>query len=283
MAWRMRKSIKLGPLRLNLSKSGVGYSVGGKHFRFGKTATGKSYSSASIPGTGLSNRTYMSSSKRGQVGINYRKHRTPFFLFLGFIGLLILIFGNNYRWGIACIVVAIGIGFFTYRKNRKQQSADQEHNVYLNKLLATERVEPEILGHIKVINDSIRIVCETKNIDTLKSRINDIINHSNAVQDIYDSDYYLKTKHEIKSRTELLELANENIARIAGNEFKLAIAKLSSYSSPKIAANALMKTQLKLIDLRESLYPEALNADKYISVINGCHDELDNKKKELLT
>jgi len=32
MAWRFRKSIKLGPLRLNLSKSGVGTSIGVRGF-----------------------------------------------------------------------------------------------------------------------------------------------------------------------------------------------------------------------------------------------------------
>jgi hypothetical protein len=58
MAWRFRKSIKLGPLRLNLSKSGVGTSIGVRGFRVGKDAKGRSYTAASIPGTGLYSRTY---------------------------------------------------------------------------------------------------------------------------------------------------------------------------------------------------------------------------------
>jgi hypothetical protein len=58
MAWRFRKSIKLGPLRLNLSKSGIGTSIGVRGFRVGKDAKGRSYTAASIPGTGLYNRTY---------------------------------------------------------------------------------------------------------------------------------------------------------------------------------------------------------------------------------
>lgn len=33
MGFRFRKSVNLGPLRVNFSKSGVGYSVGGKGFR----------------------------------------------------------------------------------------------------------------------------------------------------------------------------------------------------------------------------------------------------------
>jgi len=60
MAWRFRKSLKLGPIRLNLSKSGVGYSIGGRGFCVGQDAKGRSYTAASIPGTGLYSREYSS-------------------------------------------------------------------------------------------------------------------------------------------------------------------------------------------------------------------------------
>jgi hypothetical protein len=63
MAWRFRKSIKLGPLRFNLSKSGIGTSIGVRGFRVGKDARGRSYTAASIPGTGLYSRTYSSQGK----------------------------------------------------------------------------------------------------------------------------------------------------------------------------------------------------------------------------
>lgn len=54
MGLRFRKSKKLGPLRINFSKSGIGYSVGGKGFRYTKTADGKRRKTYSIPGTGIS-------------------------------------------------------------------------------------------------------------------------------------------------------------------------------------------------------------------------------------
>ena len=63
MAWRFRKSIKLGPLRFNLSKSGMGTSIGVRGFRVGQDAKGRSYTAASIPGTGLYNRTYSRQGK----------------------------------------------------------------------------------------------------------------------------------------------------------------------------------------------------------------------------
>jgi hypothetical protein len=48
-----RKSVNLGPFRVNLSKSGVGYSVGGRGFRVGTTSRGLKYTSFSIPGSGV--------------------------------------------------------------------------------------------------------------------------------------------------------------------------------------------------------------------------------------
>ena len=56
MGFTFRKSVNLGPFRVSVSKSGVGYSVGGKGLRVGTNARGKRYTSFSIPGTGVSYR-----------------------------------------------------------------------------------------------------------------------------------------------------------------------------------------------------------------------------------
>jgi len=58
MGWGFRKSINFGPLRINASKSGLGYSIGGRGLRLGRDARGRQYRSFSIPGTGIFNRTY---------------------------------------------------------------------------------------------------------------------------------------------------------------------------------------------------------------------------------
>src|ERR1017187_2903879 len=63
MAWRFRRSLKLGPLRLNFSKSGIGYPAGVRGFRVSTDAKGRTYTAASIPGTGLYNRAYYGASK----------------------------------------------------------------------------------------------------------------------------------------------------------------------------------------------------------------------------
>ena len=59
MGWNLRRSVNLGPLRLNASKSGIGYSVGVRGFRVGKDAKNRKYTAVSIPGTGIYRRDYL--------------------------------------------------------------------------------------------------------------------------------------------------------------------------------------------------------------------------------
>lgn len=55
MGFRYRKSIKLGGgVRINISRSGIGYSWGVPGYRVTRTASGKTRTTASIPGTGIS-------------------------------------------------------------------------------------------------------------------------------------------------------------------------------------------------------------------------------------
>jgi Protein of unknown function (DUF4236) len=58
MGWNFRRSIRLGPFRFNLSKSGVGTSVGVPGFRVGKDAKGRGYQQTCVPGTGIYRRDY---------------------------------------------------------------------------------------------------------------------------------------------------------------------------------------------------------------------------------
>ena len=70
MGFRMRKSINLGGgVRLNLSKKGVGMSVGTKGFRVTAKAGGGIRTTTSIPGTGIS---YTSGTKKARpAGASY--------------------------------------------------------------------------------------------------------------------------------------------------------------------------------------------------------------------
>lgn len=53
MGWRFRRSVGFGPVRVNLSRSGVGYSVGVPGLRVGVRGSGRRYRTVSVPGTGL--------------------------------------------------------------------------------------------------------------------------------------------------------------------------------------------------------------------------------------
>ena len=65
MGWSYRKSASFGPFKINVSRSGVGYSIGGKGFRTGVNARGRRYTSVSVPGTGL---RYTESGGKGATG-----------------------------------------------------------------------------------------------------------------------------------------------------------------------------------------------------------------------
>jgi Protein of unknown function (DUF4236) len=53
MGWGFKRSINIGPLRINFSKSGISFSVGGKGVRTGVDAEDRRYTSLNLPGTGL--------------------------------------------------------------------------------------------------------------------------------------------------------------------------------------------------------------------------------------
>lgn len=77
MARRFRKSIKIAKeVRLNLSKSEVGVSVGGKAFRVGVDPRG-AYTSTSIPGTGLYNIEYFGQKGRERASAQVRPAAEP--------------------------------------------------------------------------------------------------------------------------------------------------------------------------------------------------------------
>ena len=67
MGLRFRKSFTFGPLRINLSKSGIGISLGVKGFRISRSAKGKMTATASLPGTGLSYVQDLSKDSLGEV------------------------------------------------------------------------------------------------------------------------------------------------------------------------------------------------------------------------
>lgn len=72
MSWRWRKSIGRGPIRISMSRKGVGWSVGIPGLRYGRSPDGRKYISQGIPGTGLYRIRYLggrtSAQPAGQQG-----------------------------------------------------------------------------------------------------------------------------------------------------------------------------------------------------------------------
>lgn len=113
MGWRYRKSVKAGPFRLNFSKSGIGYSVGNKHYRVTKTAKGTVRETVTLPG-GLS---HVTEHKIDSSAKNSTSQRRPRFWAKIVWGVLFLISGATYgvkdpktAW-LTCLVGAALIGW----------------------------------------------------------------------------------------------------------------------------------------------------------------------------
>lgn len=80
MGFRYRKSINLGGgFRINLSKTGIGYSWGVKGYRVTKTARGTTRRTASIPGTGISyvHEIGKNNGARANRGVNSSPGQNP--------------------------------------------------------------------------------------------------------------------------------------------------------------------------------------------------------------
>lgn len=50
MGWGYRKSIKVGPFRIDLSPRGVGHSFGNRRFHVSRTPDGRKYVTVNLPG-----------------------------------------------------------------------------------------------------------------------------------------------------------------------------------------------------------------------------------------
>ena len=96
MGFKFRKSKSFGPFKINVSKSGFGWSVGTKGARFTKRADGKKQTTLSIPGTGISYVDVQGESKNSNLNSdkyssssNNNAPKVPFYNKLWFIGLML--------------------------------------------------------------------------------------------------------------------------------------------------------------------------------------------------
>ncbi|MEU8202312.1 DUF4236 domain-containing protein [Streptosporangium sp. NPDC049046] len=50
LGWGYRKSVKVGPFRIDLSPRGIGHSFGGRGFHVSRTPDGRTYVTVNLPG-----------------------------------------------------------------------------------------------------------------------------------------------------------------------------------------------------------------------------------------
>ena len=135
MGFRFRKSINLGGgAKINLSKKGIGASVGTKGYRVTKKAGGGTRTTASIAGTGISYQKDSSKAKsKSNGGVSAaaaeKKANYRFFWILYTIlcipmfalGALLLLVEP--MWGVASIAIGIAevLAARHYKKKHKEQ------------------------------------------------------------------------------------------------------------------------------------------------------------------
>ena len=100
MGLNVRKSIKAGPARVNVSKSGVGYSVGAGGVRYTKSARGKK-----------------NSDSGGCIGTIVK-----WSIYLGLALLALYVLGNYWPWvlGGLAVIAAIYFGIRIYKAKNQQ-------------------------------------------------------------------------------------------------------------------------------------------------------------------
>jgi hypothetical protein len=78
VGFRFQRRIKIPPsLAITISKSGVGFSAGGRGFHTGIDAKGRRYTSASLPGTGISWRQYQKAKPHHALPPHVASGTTP--------------------------------------------------------------------------------------------------------------------------------------------------------------------------------------------------------------
>ena len=91
MGIRARKTFKAGPVRVTASKSGISTSVGVKGVRVGKMANGKTRTTLSVPGTGISYVTESKKKETAALPVNPATRLSPHYF--RFLGVLLLVLG----------------------------------------------------------------------------------------------------------------------------------------------------------------------------------------------
>lgn len=217
MGLRFRKSINLGKgMRVNLSKSGIGWSTGVKGLRYTKRADGKTQTTASIPGTGISYVKVHGDNKNSSENSNdnFKEHKNTI---VNGLDLLMVVF--------IILFPIIGLPMFLIRKKIKNNPKNIVIAVIIGLYLTLIRV-PLFVGVIGTPNSN--VVAETKvedkNVQEEVSKQSENVVENTETQSIEPPEES-KTVEEVT--TPLVEKSQEIIAPPVPvqNEVKVYLSK----------------------------------------------------------
>ena len=164
MAWRIRRTMKLGPLRLSFGKKGVGASVGVLGQRIAMRADGNVVVSNSVPGTGISHQeTIQQPATTALVAAeNFQKKPEPkgsgcaiALLFMAGVG---IVSGGREAndggcmSGVGVVVIAIGIliAVFDSRRAKKWQAErDAIKGAVAQEMHEAQRTQEELVAQYR--------------------------------------------------------------------------------------------------------------------------------------
>jgi tetratricopeptide (TPR) repeat protein len=159
VSWRFRRSIGLGKgVRINLSKSGVGLSVGGKVVRAGVGPRG-AYRTFRIPGTGLYHMEYLDTKKKRKAATAHRQDTAaaasgippelaPKGLTLGCLGILSALVLLAIWWPVGLLVLGTGI----YLNSTTASSRARKHFIKARQAQGSGQVEEAVREYQQVLD-----------------------------------------------------------------------------------------------------------------------------------
>ena len=155
MGLRYRKSLNFGPFRLNFSKSGIGYSIGGKHARYTKKANGGTRTTMTLPGTGISYvkdysgnpATKKGTSSNPVPSTNPPRNKKPFpWRWVAFIFVVLMLIGSFPSTASIFLLIACVLLFPPLQKLGK--------TIYRNQSLASTPDNERKLNHLSQLQNT---------------------------------------------------------------------------------------------------------------------------------
>jgi len=288
MGFRFRKSINLGKgFRINMSKSGPGFSWGGKGFRITRTANGNIRGSAYIPGTGIGyqkdfgnphkkitgKKNTNTTSKSKTQSSNTRtfdndlasihsddmkdvlaasnKNRTNTYIAIGLIAIGILLAIIN---PLFVIISVLGVIFWLYNKNNQTIRLDYEMSEDARKEL---EVTNNLLEGI-MESDAVWLVTEAEDLPESSGADMKIISRENIS--------YFKGNDQIETNAETFTLD--------AGQLKLIFLPDSVFIKKGSKMSALSFNEMK-IDLGKMIFLEDQNLPADATVLGKTYEHVN--------